>query len=109
MLGSANTISFRASDGNTVRVEYRESLPSTAALAKEYAKSGYPDRYVVFAEKQTAVSAVERAKNALLGGFSADVCGLDLEEALARLGEIDGRGVTEAVTNDIFHRFCVGK
>ena len=58
MLGSANTISFRASDGNTVRVEYRESLPSTAALAKEYAKSGYPDRYVVFAEKQTAVSAV---------------------------------------------------
>lgn len=58
---------------------------------------------------QTAVSAVERAKNALVCGFSADVCGLDLEEALARLGEIDGRGVTEAVTDDIFHRFCVGK
>ena len=52
-----NTFSFRASDGNTVKLEHRESLPSVLALAKEYAASGYPDRYVVFAEAQTAVSA----------------------------------------------------
>ena len=58
MIGKENVISFRASDGNTVRVEYRESLPSTLSLANESAKSGYPDRYVVFAEKQTAASAV---------------------------------------------------
>lgn len=49
--------SFRASDGNTVKIEYHSSLPSVAALAKEYANSGYPDRYVVFAEKQTGLSA----------------------------------------------------
>ena len=53
-----NVISFRASDGNTVRVECRESLPSAAALAREYAKSGYPDRYAVFTERQTEVSAI---------------------------------------------------
>ncbi len=58
MENEKNIISFRASDGNTVRLEYKESLPSTAALAKEYAALGYPDRYVVFAESQTAVSAV---------------------------------------------------
>lgn len=58
---------------------------------------------------KTALDAVNRAKNALTDGFSPDVCGLDLETALACLGEIDGRGVTEAVTDDIFHRFCVGK
>ena len=58
---------------------------------------------------KSALDAVERAKTALLDGFSPDVCGLDLETALSCLGEIDGRGVTEAVTNDIFHRFCVGK
>lgn len=56
-----NILSFRASDGNTVRLEYRETLPSTAALAKEYAKEGYPDRYAVFAEKQTSVSATGEA------------------------------------------------
>ena len=52
-----NVISFRASDGNTVRVECRDSLPSAAALAREYAKAGYPDRYAVFTERQTEVSA----------------------------------------------------
>ncbi len=58
MQNEVNIVSFRASDGNTVKLEYRESLPSTVALAKEYARGGYPDRYVVFAEQQTAVSAV---------------------------------------------------
>ena len=52
-----NTFTFRASDGNTVKLEYRDSLPSAAGLAKEYANSGYPDRYVIFTEKQTAISA----------------------------------------------------
>ena len=50
-------LSFRASDGNTVRLEYKESLPSAAALAREYASLGYPDRYIVFTEKQTLTSA----------------------------------------------------
>ena len=52
-----NVFSFRTSDGNTVKLEYHTSLPSTAKLAKDYANSAYPDRYVVFAERQTAVSA----------------------------------------------------
>ncbi len=53
-----NVYTFRASDGNAVKLEYRDSLPSSAALAREYAASGYPDRYVVFTERQTAVSAL---------------------------------------------------
>ncbi len=58
MQGDAKIISFRASDGNTVRLEYRRSLPSTAALAKEYALAGYPDRYAIFAERQTAFTSL---------------------------------------------------
>ena len=45
--------SFRMSDGNVVLMEAYDTLPSTAALAKEYAEAGYPDRYVVFADRQT--------------------------------------------------------
>ncbi|MBR2460106.1 MAG: tRNA uridine-5-carboxymethylaminomethyl(34) synthesis GTPase MnmE [Clostridia bacterium] len=56
-----------------------------------------------------ALDAVNRAITALENGFGTDVCGMDLEQALAYLGEIDGRSVTEAITEDIFHRFCVGK
>ena len=48
-----NIFSFRMSDGNVVQMEAYDTLPSTAALAKEYAEAGYPDRYVVFADRQT--------------------------------------------------------
>lgn len=58
MKTEAIVIPYRASDGNTIRIEYRDSLPSTFELAKQYAESGYPDRYAVFCEKQTAVSSV---------------------------------------------------
>jgi len=45
--------SFRMADGNVVQMEAYDTLPSTAALAKQYAEAGYPDRYVIFADRQT--------------------------------------------------------
>ena len=45
--------SFRASDGNNIRLECWNTVPSTADLAREYAMAGKPDRYVVFSEGQT--------------------------------------------------------
>lgn len=56
MLNEYDVISFRVSDGNTVKLEYRSSLPSTTNLARSYAIAGYPDRYVVFTEKLTGES-----------------------------------------------------
>ena len=45
---------MRASDGSTVKIEYHKTLTSTSALAKEYAAAGYPDRYVIFTDAQSA-------------------------------------------------------
>jgi BirA family biotin operon repressor/biotin-[acetyl-CoA-carboxylase] ligase len=45
--------SYRASDGNIVRIEYIKKVSSTAKIAREYAEAGKPDRYVIFAEQQT--------------------------------------------------------
>lgn len=56
-----------------------------------------------------AISALEKAKASLVEGFTADVCGLDLELALCSLGEVDSRKASEDVVNTIFSRFCVGK
>lgn len=42
-------------------------------------------------------------------GMTADIVGFDLEEALSKLGELDGRSVSEEVVDNIFHNFCVGK
>ena len=57
MSDAKNVLSFRASDGNTVKMEYHDSLPSASQIAKGYAQAGYPDRYVVFTERQTATTA----------------------------------------------------
>ena len=47
---SRNIVSMRASDDSIVQIECHDRLLSTAALAKQYAKMGYPDRYVVMTE-----------------------------------------------------------
>jgi len=47
---------MRASDGNIVKLECHDSLPSTSRLIKEYAKINYPDRYVVFADERKRTS-----------------------------------------------------
>ncbi len=61
-------------------------------------------------------SAVSACKNAIIRAidafdmaFSCDVCGMDLEGALAAIGELDGRTVSGEITDAIFHNFCVGK
>ena len=48
---SAVPFVIRMNDGNIIKLEYYKSLPSTPALARKYAKEGYPDRYVVLAEE----------------------------------------------------------
>jgi len=46
-----NLITVREADGGIINMEIHDSLESTAKLAREYAGRGYPDRYIVFAEK----------------------------------------------------------
>jgi len=47
-----NIVTMRASDDSIVKLECHERLLSTAALAKQYANMGYPDRYVIIAESE---------------------------------------------------------
>ncbi len=72
---------------------------STAILANARQK-GALDR---------AAQGVWAALGALRSGFTPDVAGLDLEEAMAALSEADGRAVSADIVDAIFHRFCVGK
>lgn len=52
-------INCRMSDGSTVKIEHRPYLDSTTSLARDYAKAGYPDRYVVFTELQSTSAITE--------------------------------------------------
>ena len=48
-----NTTSLRLADGSMLKIEQHKSVESTAKLARSYAESGYPNKYVVFSEEVT--------------------------------------------------------
>lgn len=68
---------------------------------------------IVLGARQYAAlcKANKQLENALctLGGFTQDLAGLDLEQALASLEEVDGKTASEEIVDEIFSHFCVGK
>ena len=61
------------------------------------------------AQVDSVIQLVTEAEQGLEAGDMVDcVCTL-VEEALAKLSELDGRGVCEDIVSEIFSRFCVGK
>ena len=103
-MSEMNTITIREPDGSVVNMEIHSELASVTALAREYAKAGYPDRYVVFSERQNKSShddSIESGMHmacilrpslfpsqaSLLGALSATAMATALEEhTTARLG-----------------------
>lgn len=56
-----------------------------------------------------AAEAVGEGLSALRSGFTLDAVTVSLTDALAALLELSGESVTEAVVDEVFSRFCVGK
>jgi tRNA modification GTPase len=60
-------------------------------------------------------SSLNKAYNAIqnaiysLEGFTQDIAGFDIEEAISALSELEGRKVSEVIVDEIFSKFCVGK
>ena len=75
-----NVISIRESDGSIVKLEVHSSLNSTAKLAREYARLGYPDRYAVFSERQlrTVKSRGNDTQVESIGGVWRKIKNVDL-------------------------------
>lgn len=100
-------VSAKTGDGIDNMLAFIESLYISGEIR-------YDDTAVLSNARQN--SAVLRAKEsvdaalaALRSGLTADMAGLDAEQALSSLGELDGRSVAEEITSEIFSRFCVGK
>lgn len=56
-----------------------------------------------------AREAVEAALDAHDLGMPLDLVAVDVREALEAVGEVTGENVSEAVLDEIFRRFCIGK
>jgi tRNA modification GTPase len=73
-----------------------------------------PSEGILFTERQRdvcqqALSGVEEALFALIGGMTLDAVTVSLEGAIHHLLELTGERVTEAVVDSVFAQFCVGK
>ena len=62
-----------------------------------------------FTALENAKKMLEEAIKSYETGLAEDAIATDLEAALAYIGEIDGRKVSELVVSEIFKNFCVGK
>ena len=54
MPDTSRAVNTRLADGTSVKIEYHGELSSVTELAREYAKAGYPDKYIVVTEKHGA-------------------------------------------------------
>lgn len=103
-----NILSVSAKE-NTGIDELRQHIESMF-LAEEIDYSGA----IISNERQFAAlcrakEAILNAQSALCEGHTPDIASMELEIALAALGEIDSRKASEEVVNAIFSRFCIGK
>ncbi len=56
-----------------------------------------------------AALSLRNAAQAMRDGLPLDLCAVDLNQALLSLGEITGNNVSEALLDEVFSAFCVGK
>ena len=109
---------LRAVLPRALRVSARtgEGLEDLEALASELLAGEQPrdlGEVLTNARQYEAVlragEALDRAVAALEADMTPDAVLTDAEEALAALGELDGRTLREDLVEAIFSRFCVGK
>lgn len=106
-LDGAIAISAKTGDG-------MDELAKRIRDMYELSQIGSPEEVTLTNERHLsavirAKEAVSRAISALGGGMAQDFAALDINEAIAALGEIDGRNVSEDIVSEVFHGFCVGK
>ena len=100
----------------TVSALSGEGLPALQNAAARALKTAElnPNDGILYTERQRAdvqkaLTALEEAENALLMGMTWDAVTVSLEDAIAALNELTGERVSDAVVEQVFEKFCVGK
>ncbi len=60
-------------------------------------------------DAEAALAAVQEALDALQSGLTLDAVNVSMDDAVGRLLSLTGERVTDAVVDEVFARFCVGK
>lgn len=107
--GVAKILSVSAKSGDG----FDELAQAVEALFVDGSISISEDAVVTGARQYAALlSAIESLRfvlDDLQNEVPLDLCCVGIQDAMASLGEIDGREIGEEVVSEIFSRFCVGK
>ncbi|MDL2232543.1 tRNA uridine-5-carboxymethylaminomethyl(34) synthesis GTPase MnmE [Ruminococcaceae bacterium OttesenSCG-928-L11] len=99
-------LSARSGDGmSRLEERIREKIHVDKLDASQPILSNERQRAAVAA----ALESVTLARGALQGGMTYDAINVELDFALEALMELVGKRVTDAVVDQVFHQFCVGK
>lgn len=106
MLPRCVTVSAKADNGIDALAREVEEMLGVSGLN--------PADGILSGERQlncarNCLEMLEEAKSALEGGMTLDAVNVSLDSAVAALLELTGERVTDVVTEQVFHRFCVGK
>lgn len=107
-LGDRNVlVSAKTGDGINELARAVSDLYNSTALSLE------SDAIIWNAEQHVSITKaaqlLREASSAIAAGEPYDCVSLLMEQALAEIGRIDGKGVSEEIVNSIFSKFCVGK
>ncbi len=99
-------LSAKTGDGMDVLTAAIERVTGLAHLTGDEAILSTERQYAAAAK---ALEAVRRAADAAQAGLTSDLIGADIDDAIAAITELTGEKVSEAVVDEVFSRFCVGK
>ena len=94
------------------RTGYHRGLDALRRAIRE--RAGEPGEAVLSMARhirlaRETASALRNASRAMRDGLPLDLCAVDLNQALQSLGAITGENVSEALLDEVFSTFCVGK
>ena len=97
-----------------IRLRKRKKLSQRELAAKSGASQGDPNAASLSGQRQLSAAlrardAVAGALDAAAGGFGLDAVSVCVDDALAALCDLTGENASEAVIEQVFERFCVGK
>lgn len=105
-LGKAVVISAKSGDG---LAQLSQAVRERCRIKRLDPSAGFLANERQYRCADEAMRHVTAAYDALYGGMTADVAGLELEAALSALYELSGKSASDEVIDRIFERFCVGK
>ncbi len=101
-------------EGSVVRLSARSGAGLDALRRAVRLRAGSSGENALTLARHTrlardAAEALKRAALAMREGLPLDLCAVDLNQALQLLGAITGQNVSEALLDEVFSAFCVGK